>query len=136
MADVEKRMVATLKADETVAAITTRIQPLFVKQQGDLPSLTYQRISTSPLNHATGTTATQSCRIQVDCWAASYSAVRTLGDAVEAALNGTADTESTPAISQYHLTSRSDDAEPPQDGTDINQTIYRDSQDYIVWYST
>ena len=136
MANVEQRMVILLKADNAVKAITTRIQPMFIKQIGDLPAITYQRISTTPLNHATGTTPTQSCRIQIDCWHTSYLLAKALGDAVEAALNGTADAGGNPSISQYHMTSRSDDAETPQRGTDINQTIYRDSQDYIVWYST
>ena len=134
MANVEQLITARLKADGTVSAITTRVQPIFVKQQGDLPAITYQRISTTPQNHATGTTATQQCRIQIDCWASSYSAAKTLGDAVEAALNGV--TESgPPAVSQYHMVSRDDDAETPQGGTDVSQTIYRDSQDYLIWYA-
>ena len=136
MPNVEQRMVILLKADSAVSAITTRVQPMFIKGQADLPAVTYQRIGTTALNHATGTTSTQSCRIQIDCWHTSYLLAKALGDAVEAALNGTADAGGNPSISQYHLTSRSDDAETPQPGTDINQTIYRDSQDYIVWYAT
>ena len=135
MANVEKLLVARLKADGTVSGITTRIQPMALKQQGSLPAITFQRISTTPQNHATGTTTTQSCQVQVDCWASTFDAARILGDAVEAALNGKSET-GPPVVSQYHMTSRNDDMETPQAGNDVSLTIYRDSQDYFISYAT
>jgi hypothetical protein len=135
MAEVEELMVARLKDDSAVKAITTRIQPMAAKQQGSIPYITYQGISRTPINHATGTTTTESTRVQVDCWASSWLSARALGNAVQAALNGKTEV-GPPVVSQYHLTSRNDDMETPQSGTDVSQTIYRDSQDYLIWYST
>lgn len=129
----ETRITALLKADGTVAAITTRVQPVKANQAGSFPLITYQRISTSPVNHATGTTDTTECRIQVDCWAETYVGSKALADAVRGALSGVADGSGDPQLSMIHLVSEIDLPESPDPGEDT--TIYRVSQDYLIWYN-
>lgn len=129
-----KRLVALLKADGTVAAITTRVQPIRINQVGELPAITYQLISTSPVNHATGTTDTTEARIQIDCWASTYDGSKTLADAARGALSGVADDSGDPQISMSHLVGEQDLPESPDPGEDT--IIHRVSQDYLVWYNT
>jgi len=65
----------------------TRVYPLVLPQNPVLPAVTYRVLSTTA-THLFGTDAdVEAVRVQVDCWATSYSAVRALAAEVSAALN-------------------------------------------------
>jgi hypothetical protein len=85
---LEKALVAHLKAHDGLSALVdTRIYPLVIPQDGVLPCVTYQRIST-PRQYTIGGTATvASPRIQVDCWGESYASAKDVAAQVLAALN-------------------------------------------------
>ena len=131
MAEVEERIVAVLKADGTVSALTTRVQPWIRFQGTGLPAITYARISSSPYNHATGATTTWECRMQVDCWASTYSGAKALAAAARGALSGYSESGETPNIVMAHLMSETDMEEPPESGEGASD-IYRVMQEYFL----
>lgn len=80
---------STLTTNTAVAAIVTkRVYPVVIPQKGSFPAVTYQRVSGNRVNGLDGAGELVQARVQVDCWAESYSAVRALADAVSAALTG------------------------------------------------
>lgn len=131
MADVEPRIVAKLKGTNAVTAlVSTRVYPMRMAASVALPAVTYQRISTTPQNHATGTLTGQTARVQIDCWAASYAGAKGVAGAVRDALSGWSDNSGTPVVIMSHLIDEQDDAEPVEEGTDT--TVFRVSQDYEI----
>lgn len=78
---------STLTADSGVTAIVSnRVYPVVIPQKGTLPAITYQRVSGRRENGISGAGELVAVRVQVDCWAESYSSVRALADAASAAL--------------------------------------------------
>lgn len=133
----ERRIYTRLMASTGVTSLlgtTDGIRPIKIPQGYTLPQITYQRISTTPTNHSTGTTTSQQCRIQVDCWAAAYGSVKGLAAQVEGALSGWQSSTATPAVDMTHLVSVQDLPEAPEPGQDT--MIHRVSQDYLVDYVT
>lgn len=75
-----------LVADTAVAAIvSTRVQPVTVPQEVDLPAAAYQVSITDP---SEGTAPLQRCSVTVHCLAHDDTTANTLAIAVDAALNG------------------------------------------------
>jgi len=132
----ERRIItALLNSTAITGYVGTRIYPALAPDSATLPYLTYQRISTTPVNDSTGTTTTQACRLQLDCWAATYGGVKAISKATQTFLNGYSSTAGTtsPAISMTHMQSAIDLPEPVIDGQDV--LIHRVSQDYEIWFS-
>lgn len=113
--------------------VDAEIYPVKQRQANDKPAITYEVISDQSVNHSTGGTATSSMRVQIDCWATTYIAVRTLADAVKAALLSWTDATDDPMISSCHYMNGSDIIEPPNAGQDT--MTHRVSQDYLIWYN-
>ena len=86
---MEEGLYAHLAADSGVAAlVSTRIYPLVVPQDVDLPAIAYQRIS-GPRDHVhEGASGLVVARMQVTCHAWSYSGAKALAEAVRAATDG------------------------------------------------
>lgn len=71
-----------------VALVGTRIYPLLVPQDAEMPALAYQRIS-GPRDHAhDGASGLALARIQLTFVAASYDGAKSLAAAVRAAMDG------------------------------------------------
>lgn len=111
--------------------VGTRITPWERRQDASLPAVTYFRVSGGPINTLGGPLATNSCRIQVDSWASSYSGVKALAVVVRAALSGWTEAGD-PEIGSCHLEDEGDILEGPEPGQDA--FTYRVRQDYILWY--
>jgi len=94
MAEIEQTLATYLKAYAGLAAlIGTRIYPLVLPQNPDggpptLPACTFQRISGARAHNQNGRTLLARPRIQIDCWAATYSAAKGVAAQVRAALDG------------------------------------------------
>lgn len=89
MTDLETGLKAHLTADLNLAAlIAARVYPVLRPQNAVLPALSYQRISGVRVSSLAGPSYACESRIQIDCWAASYSAVKTLSRAVRKRLDG------------------------------------------------
>lgn len=86
---IEEGLYELLTMDTAVAALVgTRIYPLLVPQDADLPAMAYQRIS-GPRDHThSGASGLAMARMQLTYLASSYAAVKALAEAVRAALDG------------------------------------------------
>lgn len=126
---VETQIQTQLEATSTLTdEVSTRIYRYQRPRDSALPAVTFQRIESEIVNHATGATATGWYRFQVDCWADDMDDARTVADAVSTALSGWSNTDGTPSISMCHQQSDTDLTEPPDHGDDA--MLYRISQDY------
>lgn len=114
----------------TVAAITTyvgassaaRIYPVDLPQDPTLPAMSYQRISSQPQTSMGGFCGLDNPRIQIDCWATSYSAVKELAEAVRDAMM---------SASAFNALEISD-----QDLFEPDVEIYRVSIDFSCWFKS
>ncbi len=131
----QTRLYAKLIATTAVTDIVgTKAFPIKAMQETALPYITYQVISDVSVNHSTGATETNTTRIQVDCWAASYDVARTLAKAVKEALKNWTDATGDPQISSCHYEDGSDAPEPVLPGED-KLAAHRVRQDYSLWYN-
>lgn len=89
MATIEEALYSRLSTyPEVVKLASTRIYPLVIPQDSDLPAMAYQRISgMRELEHG-GPSGFASGRFQVTCTAATYAAAVGLANAVRRGLEG------------------------------------------------
>jgi hypothetical protein len=94
---MEEAIIARLLADSGVAAIaSTRVFPGARPQASALPAIVLNRVSGGPLYADDGEVGLEQGRIQIDCWADTYSGAKLLARAVTACLSafdGTVDTK-------------------------------------------
>ena len=87
--NVEEALYARLAADAGVVHLaSTRIYPLVIPQDADLPALAYQRITYSPVREHAGVSDWAAGRFQLTCTAATYAAAVGLATAVRRCLDG------------------------------------------------
>lgn len=120
MSALEPKIYTALSGDSAVSAVvSTRIYPMVLPQDVTLPAITYSRISGGQVNSMGGFSNLENPRVQVDVWAATYTAAKTLAALVHTAMGG-ATTYSAILISDMDLF---------EDDT----KIYRVSMDFSVW---
>jgi hypothetical protein len=120
---IETTLYAVLKADPAVAALVvsggeTRIYPLEVPQDVAMPAVVYQRIASAPEVTLAGDVGLDAVRIQVSCWAATYSVAKELAAAVRAAVNAS----NLRAVTEMEL-----------DDRDTETRQYRVIIDFRIW---
>jgi hypothetical protein len=111
------------------ALVGARIYRGWRPQESKTPCISFFRVSTTPLNGATGASGTDNARIQIDCWATSPKSARAIAEAVRGALDGWISVS--PASHAALLVADVDLVEPPQEAA--GQFEYRVSQDYSIW---
>jgi hypothetical protein len=84
--NLEQALAARLEAAATAAS--SRIYPLSLAEGSALPALSHFRVSTLRDYTHGGASGLARARMQVDCWAATYSAVKGLSAQVRASLSG------------------------------------------------
>jgi hypothetical protein len=114
------------------AYVGSRIYRGWIPQRAKFPCITYQRISTTPLNASAGPTGTRHIRVQVDVWASQASTARAISNAVAGALEGWTNA-SDPEVGSCNMISDQDMNETDSDGDSLPN--YRVSQDYSIWSS-
>jgi hypothetical protein len=114
-------MIGTVIAARLAAATNNRVYPLILPQNPTLPAATYTTVGTSSISPTL-----QTIYLQVDLWAASYSAVQTLAAAAKQALHKYAGTVGSVTVRDSILTTADDHYEP-------DTRLYRVSQDYIFY---
>lgn len=67
--------------------VGSRVYPMLLPQNPTLPAITYQRVSGPKVQSLKGINALSHPRIQFDCWAATYTAVKGLAEKLISALN-------------------------------------------------
>lgn len=88
MARLEAAIYSILSNDANVIAIvSTRIYPLLLPQDADLPALTYSRISTERESAFMTDPGLSTARIQIDVWAETVADMMNLSEKVRAALH-------------------------------------------------
>jgi hypothetical protein len=123
---IESNLYSFLSGKAAVTAlVSTRIYPLKLPQGYSLPAISYQRVSSPRLYALSGTTGRLRARIQLDCWADTYSAVKGLADAVRGELNGHTGTFGSSTVDSLTL-----DAE--RDGFEEDTEVFRVLQEYII----
>lgn len=129
---LEADLRAFVLADGTVASmIGTRMHPVLLPQAPTLPALTYSTISAIRGHTMQGPDGLPETRIQIDSWAATYSAAAALAGAVRRRLDGhsgSIGTGSPQTVVQaiFADTERALHESEPE--------LYRISADYRVWF--
>ena len=86
--NIEDGLYSYLKINAGVAAIvSSRIYPLVMAQKTALPAITYQTTALKPDRNMAGNTGRMTATIQLNAWAETYIEVKTLAEALRAALN-------------------------------------------------
>lgn len=86
--EIEAALYAELAADSSVSAlVSSRIYPVLIPQDVDMPAIAYQRIS-GPRDYSHQGAGLVSARFQITCQATSYSGAKSLAAAVRDALSG------------------------------------------------
>lgn len=117
--NVEQEIKTLLLADATVSGlIAARLYPMLMPQGVTLPSVSYQRVATAPVNDLEGSQNHEWVRVQLDCWDDDYAGVKALAAAVRAAML------LTPVYGQ--LLTQLDDY-------DSEEKLYRVILDFNVW---
>lgn len=98
--------------------VSNRCYPLLMPENPSYPSIIYTRISSTPENTLNGGATIDLVRFQIDSYAETYSAARTLAASVRTAMEA--------AAFKGLLQTDQDFFEP-------DVTIYRVTQDYYVW---
>ena len=127
MSTLEEALYAHLAADAAIAAlVSTRIYPMLVPQDSDLPAIAYQRISRIGQHSHDGASVPARARIQITCLASTYSGAKALAGAVEDALDGYSGTVSSVVIDAFL------DNELDEWAGTFDLPVVR--QDYLIWY--
>ena len=138
MAVLEENLYTYLQTKSGLTAlVSTRVYPDTAPQTATLPFLVYARVSTVR-EHKHGTTGgtetglTQA-RIQIDCYAATYSALASLCDQVRLALSGYRGTIGSGFCYRAMLDMEIDLPASPDFGEQIG--VRRRTLDFVVWFA-
>jgi hypothetical protein len=83
---IESKVIALLLANTAIAAIVgTRVYPVDLPQGAALPAISVLRISGSQLYAGDGPVGLDNARIQVECWAGTYTTSKALPSLVRVA---------------------------------------------------
>lgn len=98
--------------------VSNRVYPLVMPQSPTYPAIVYNRIANTAQNTLEGGSSLDQVRMQIDVYATTYSAAKTLSDQVRSAMEA--------AAFKGTLQTDQDFFEP-----DVN--LYRVSLDFYVW---
>lgn len=85
---IEEGFVAYVLAQSAITTlIGTRIMPAPLRQDSDLPAVSYQLISQRDDVLHDGPQGLPDARLQLDCWADSYASARALAEAIRTAVH-------------------------------------------------
>lgn len=125
---IEKAIKAILEADGTVSAITVRIYPNFIPQSPTFPLIVYQRISGFRDQTLSGPSGKAHPRFQIEAWASTYTATKSLANAIREALDGETFVSGTVTIGSCLIQSERDAYEP-----DVK--CHRTIMDFNLWHT-
>lgn len=136
MAVLEENLYTYLQTKAAVTAlVSTRVYPDAAPQTATLPFLVYTRISTVR-EHKFGSAGTETgltqSRIQIDCYASTYSGVSALSEQVRLALSGFRGTFGSGFANRISLVDENDLPADPDYGEQIG--VRRKTLDFMVWH--
>lgn len=116
-------------ADATVSGlIGARMYPAILPQDPTMPAITYQIISGDSVISHDGPAGLENPTIQIDCWAATYSGMDALFNAVRKRLNGASGAFSGVEVQGIFMVRK-------RDLYDDEAKLHRRTADYEVWNS-
>lgn len=129
---MENAVIAKLLADSGLAALVdNRIYPVARPQGSMLPAITLQTVSNVPVYTNDGEAGIAEARVQIDCWGATYSSVKTVARAVTASLSAFFGTVDGVAFQNVLLDGERDSRES---GSNAPEYLFRTQLDFRVWY--
>ena len=111
----------------------TRVYPGARPQGSALPALVFNRIDGAPLYADDGEVGLAQARVQIDCWAATYTAAKQLARAVKASLSGFVGEAGGVDFPSILIDAERDLREG---GSNAAEYLFRTSIDFIVWHRT
>jgi hypothetical protein len=131
---MEEALIAKLLAAPGVAGLAgTRVYPGSRPQGSGLPAIVFNRIDGAPLYADEGELGLVQARVQVDCWADSYSGAKGLARATNAALSAfVGEVAGTQFLSIFIDAER----DLREGGANAAEYLFRTSIDFIVWHRT
>lgn len=128
---MEAAFIALLLADAPIAALAgDRVYPGRRPQGSTFPSIVCTRISGQPLYVDEGRAGLLDARMQVDCWAQTYTEAKTLARAVDTLLSAFSGVFAGVNFSYIMLDLENDLNES---GANQSEYLFRVSMDFIVW---
>ena len=125
---IEKAIRSILVNDSTVKAITTRCYPGKIPQDPTYPLIVYYKVTGMRDHHLQGPSRLAHPRFQVEAWATTYDAAKTLANAIREALDGYKGTVGTVVIGSILIESERDVYE---DAVSCHRVI----MDFYCWHS-
>jgi hypothetical protein len=131
---MEEAIIAKLLATSAVASLAdARVYPGSRPQGSALPAVVFNRIDGAPLYADDGEAGIAQARVQIDCWAESYSDAKGLARAVNAGHSAFAgEAGGTQFLSIFTDAER----DLREAGSNAAEYPFRTSIDFIVWHRT
>ena len=122
----------TVTATDVLAIVSKRVYPGFLPQGASLPAITYAKVSGPRIEHMGGKTGLEYPRVQINCWASTYSAAKALADKVRIAMDAYSGTWGSDTIRACILQDEADfiDESPELEA----RRIFGIRQDYEIWH--
>jgi len=117
---LETRVYLVLTSDVTIKnRVHTRIYPVVMPQDVLLPAVSYQRVSSDPVNILEGFTKLENAHVVINAWARNYDEAKILSAEIHTAMDAA-------SLFRCILTNE-------LDGYDPDISLYVVSQDYSCW---
>jgi hypothetical protein len=132
LANFEESLFSALTNDAGVSAlVSARVYPMSLPQKPTYPAISYQVIADEEHPAMSVNVDTRTVRVQVSCWATSYSGVKSLANAVKSALDRRTGTTASVLWKCSFKESEVDIFEPEVG----EKGIFQKAQDYRVSYN-
>lgn len=125
---IEEAIHDILVTDSSVKAITTRCYPSTLPQNPTYPLILYAKVTGERINDLSGPSGMAHPRFQIEAWAETYAAAKSLANAIRVCLNGYRGTSGTVWIGSFLIQSERDIYEP-------EAACHRVVMDYAIWHN-
>jgi len=124
---MEEALIAVLLADTALAALVgNSVFPVARPQGSTLPAIVLHRIGSAPLNADDGEVGLENARMQIDCWARTYTEAKHTAHAVMLRLSGFEG-------GAHGTVLQSIERDLREGGGNAAAYLFRASLDFIIW---
>ena len=86
---MEKKIYTLLSGNATVnGLVNTRIYPVVMPQDVNLPAISYHETANTPVNHLGGKSGLENPHVAINSWATAYDEANAVSQAVNSAMDG------------------------------------------------
>jgi hypothetical protein len=127
---IEEAIIQRLLATSAVATIVgTGVYPGAKPQGAPLPAIVFNKISGAPLYDDKGEAGIEESRLQIDCWATSYTAAKGLARAVRDSLSAFFGTSE--GVESLYCTLETE-RDLRESGSNAAEYLHRTSMDFLI----